>query len=168
MRGASTTKVFHYETFVFAAKWDEVIFLQGSTEPELGHCVIGNDNQEIHLTVLLSNEWTVALHLGAFRGIKPHKEHNTVSTEELCPSVLSSPGSTAGLETGQAGLAIASKSFQVRDLYPCCLHRGECFSSVTSDLCQSLPRESLPRFLAGKQLYRPLEGSASKGFYLQA
>lgn len=108
--------MFHYETFVFTAKWDEVIFLQDSTEPKLGHCVIGNDNQEIHLTVLLFKEWTVALHLRAFCGIKPHKEHNSVSAEELCPSVLSSHGSTAGLETGQAGPAIASKSFQVKDL----------------------------------------------------
>lgn len=65
-----TTKVFHYETFRLAAKWDGILLLRDSTEPELGHCVTGNNKQKIQTTAILSKRWVMALYLRTFCGIK--------------------------------------------------------------------------------------------------
>lgn len=116
MRGF-TTKLFHYEAFRLAAKWDGILLLQDSTEPELGHCVTGSNKQKIHPTTILSKEWAMALYLRAFCRIKSNRsraqgKHRGVVLLSLIQSW------PTDLETEQAGLAIGSKASHVRNFTP--------------------------------------------------
>lgn len=156
-----TTKVFHYETFRLAAKWDGILLLRDSTEPELGHCVTGNNKQKIQTTAILSKRWVMALYLRTFCGIKFNRSRTQGKHRGVVLKSHPVLAHRLGDRADRIGHRIQGLSCQ--ELCPCCL-LGRKPSS--SNFCsQSKPyREPSPDFPEDNSCTQPPDGSASKGF----